>query len=134
MAAAHALVSLPKTGRGAPPESMTLALDGRCRNVIASPGLRDPEEHTGSLYWVVTRTSDTKLVNLEPENVTWQQQIKLNLPGAKRRKVDPVDWSASQLPAFPVLVNKKAISKNTMLCVFLAEKEKAKPKEKPKEK
>ena len=126
MATAHALVSLPKTGRGAPPESMTLALDGRCRNVIASSGLRDPEEHTGSLYWVVTRTSDTKLVNLEPENVTWQQQIKVNLPGAKRRKVDPVDWQSSQLPAFMALVSKKATPKHTKLCVFLAEKSKEK--------
>ena len=125
MANAHAVVTIPKHGRGAHPENMSLALDGRCRNVIANKGVLDPEEHTGSLYWIVTRTSDTKQVNLDWETCTWEQDIKLHLPGpAKKRKVAPVQWSSSELPSFPVLLNKKAIKKNTKLCVFVAEKKK----------
>ena len=128
MAAAHAVVTLPKTGPGAHPENMCLALDGRCRNMIASKDSVDPEAHTGSLYWIVTRTSDPKEVNLQLENFTWEQQIKVNFPGSKRRKVDPVQWQPAQCPSFPVLVNKKAIQKHVKLCMFLAAKSEPKGK------
>jgi hypothetical protein len=126
MASAHAVVTLPKSGRGAHPENQSLALDGRCRNLIASKGTLDPDEHTGSLYWVVRRTSDTKEVNLDLENITWEQQIKVNFsgPGFKKRKLEPVEWTSSECPSFPILVNKKAIKKHTQLCVFLADKKK----------
>ena len=124
MLSAHAVVNLPKTGRGAPPERNGLALDGRCRNVIANKGSTDPEEHTGSLYWAVTRTTDVKVANLDIEHITWQQEIKVNLPGGKKRKAQPIEWSSSELPSFPALVNKKAIPKHTKLCVFQAEKKK----------
>jgi hypothetical protein len=128
MAAAHAVVTLPKNGPGAHPENLCLAMDGRCRNMIASKDSVDPEEHTGSLYWIVTRTSDPQEVNLELEIFTWEQQIKVNLPGSKKRKVDPVQWLPSQCPSFPVLINKKAIQKHTKLCMFLAPKSEAKGK------
>ena len=36
VANAHALVALPKSGRGAHPHNLSLALDGRCWNLIAA--------------------------------------------------------------------------------------------------
>ena len=125
MAAAHAVVSNPKHGRGAHPENLVLALDGRSRNLMASKGSLDKDEHAGSLYWVVTKTSNTKEVNLDLELATWEQHIKVNLPApAKKRKMEVIDWEFSQLPSYPCLVNKKAIAKHTKLCVFLADKKK----------
>ena len=124
MASGHAVVSLPKHGRGAHPENLTLALDGRSRNLMAAKGALDPEEHRGSLYWLVTRTSKLQDVNLEIDNVSWEQEIKVSLPGPKRRKTETLTWTSSELPTFPLLVNKKAIKKHTQLCVFLAEKKK----------
>ena len=92
---------------------------------MASKGSLDKDEHTGSLYWVVTRTSNTKEVNLDLELATWEQHIKVNLPApAKKRKMEVIDWESSQLPSYPCLVNKKAIAKHTKLCVFLADKKK----------
>ena len=128
MAAAHAVVTLPKHGCGAHPENLSVALDGRGRNMIASKGLVDSEEHKGSLYWIVTRTSNPKEANLDLENCSWQQEIKVNLPipAIKKRKIDPVSWSSHELPSFPVMVNKKGIKKHTKLCVFLSEKAKNK--------
>ena len=131
MASAHAVVTLPKHGRGAHPENQTLALDGRSRHQLASKGTTGPDEHKGSLYWIVTRTPNAKEANLDFENLVWEQQIKLSLPAAKKRKLGPVEWQASELPAFPILVNKKAIPKHTKLCVYLADKKNTKdPKKK----
>ena len=117
----HAVVTLPKHGRGAEPENKALALDGRCRHLMNSAGTSDEEEHTGSIYWIVTRTGDPKICNLEYENMTWEQQIKVNLPGPamKARKLETrQEWASSELPMYPVLVNKKAIKKHTLLCVY----------------
>ena len=124
MASAHAVVTIPKHGRGAHPENLSLAIDGRSRNIMATKGTLDSEEHVGSLYWVVTRSSNTKEVNLDLDNVTWEHSIKVNLPALKKRKTEVVNWDPSELPSFPLLVNKKAINKHTKLCVFLAEKKK----------
>ena len=123
-APAHAVVTIPKHGRGAHPENLSLAIDGRSRNIMATKGAIDAEEHVGSLYWVVTRTSNAKDVNLDQDNVTWEHSIKVNLPAPKKRKTETVHWEPSELPSFPLLVNKKAIKKHTMLCVFLADKKK----------
>ena len=133
MASAHAVVTLPKHGRGAHPDNQSLALDGRCRHLIASQGTVGPDEHTGSLYWVVTRTSQAKEANLDFENITWEQHIKFSFPAAKKRKLGPVDWEPAELPAFPILVNKKAIPKHTKLCVYMADKKLTKGKD-PKKK
>ena len=56
MASAHAVVTIPKHGRGAHPENVSLAMDGRSRNLIAKGGSLDKDDHAGSLCWVVTRT------------------------------------------------------------------------------
>ena len=124
MVSAHAVVTLPKHGRGAHPENGSLALDGRTRNLMASAGTIDKDEHVGSLYWSITRTSVLKEVNMEIEQATWQQKIQMHLPGpaSKKRKVDPIEWEPSELPSFPILLNKKAIKKHTKLCVYLADK------------
>ena len=130
MVTAHALVTLPKHGRGAHPSNGTLAMDGRLRNVIASAGLLDKQEHAGSLYWMVTRTCNVKECNLDMDQITWQQNIKVNVPAPKKRKVEVLDWETSELPAFPVMVNKKKIEKHVKLCVFLADQKKKDPKKK----
>ena len=126
MASAHAIVTLPKHGRGAHPTNMSLALDGRTRTRIATKGMCDDpdDDHWGSLYWLVTRTEEAKLANLEQDMVTWQQQIKVTLPAPKRRKTEVLEWEASELPAFPILVNKKALAKHTLLQVFHNKKDK----------
>ena len=129
MAAAHAPVNLPKHGRGAHPSNGNLALDGRMRNVIAGKGVLDTEEHAGSLFWCVTRTSDMTRVNLDLDQVTWDMQIKMSVPAPKRRKVDPNEWTSSELPVIPILVNKKKIGKHTRLCMFMMDKKKDNKKE-----
>ena len=52
MASAHAVVTIPKHGRGAHPGNISLALDGRTRNLIAMSGSLDQDEHHGFLFWV----------------------------------------------------------------------------------
>ena len=90
----------------------------------------DKEEHHGSLFWVIARTSETKEVNLDLDNITWSHNIKMNLPAPKKRKAAVIEWEPSELPSFPILVNKKAIQKKTKLCVYLPKQTKDKPKPK----
>ena len=131
MATAHAVVTIPKHGRGSHPTNGSLALDGRSRSLIARSGVVDKEEHHGSLFWVITRTSETKEANLDLDNITWSHNIKMSLPAPKKRKAEVIEWEPSELPSFPILVNKKAIQKKTKLCVYMPKqtKDKAKPKE-----
>ena len=132
MASAHACVTLPKHGRGSHPENGTLALDGRSRNLLAWKGTcSNQEEQKGNLYWVVTRTSVAKEANLEFDNCSFQNQIKVTLPAAKKRKIHASEWDSAELPSLPVLVNKKAITKHTRLMVFQAEKKKDDKEKKP---
>ena len=123
-AAAHANISLPKTGRGAHPEGQSLALDGRCRSMLARKGTLSDEEHTGSLFWAISRVPDKKQANLTLDSLSWEQEIKVKLPGPpnKKRKVEPVSWDSSELPSIPTLVNLQKIKKHTMLKVYLSEK------------
>ena len=58
METTDAVVTIPKHGRGAHPTNGCLALDGRNRNLIANKGALDKEERRGSLFWVVTQTSE----------------------------------------------------------------------------
>ena len=83
------------------------------------------------MFWVITRTSETKEVNLELGNITWSQNIKMHLRDPKKRKTEVIEWEPSELPSFPILLNKKAIEKHTELCVYLPKqtKDKTKPKE-----
>ena len=131
MTTAHAAVTITKRGRGAHPTSGSLALDGRSRNMIARSGAVDKEEHHGSLFWVTTGTRETKEVNLELDNITWSQNIKMNLPAPKKRKPEVIEWVPSELPSLPILLSKKAIEKHTKLCVYLPKqtKDKTKPTE-----
>ena len=102
-----------------------MALDGRCRSQLASKDMIDPEEHTGSLYWAISRTQDLKKVNLEPELFKFQMDLKVSCAGPVAKKLksqSAVSWDPSELPSFPVLVNKKAILKSTMLCVYLQDR------------
>ena len=126
MANLHAVATLPKHGRGSHPSNQSLALDGRNRHLLASAGSLDDEEHRGSLFWVVTRTPDLKQANVEFENLTWEQNIKVGQPteGAKKRKTLQVEWACGELPAFPTIINKKAIPKNTQILVYLRDKTK----------
>ena len=68
----HALVSLPKHGPGAHPDNQCLALDGRGKGLIAPAGALDADDHTGSLFWVVQRTSKASDANLTLQDVTFQ--------------------------------------------------------------
>ena len=124
MASAHAVVGLPKHGRGAHPEHLCVALDGRGKTQMAEKGSIDSEEHRGSLFWLVERTSKPSEANLTFEHATLEQHTKVSLPGPKRRKVNMVQWETSELPTIPILVNKKAIKKHIKLFVFQAEKKK----------
>ena len=128
MATAHAVVTLPKHGRGAHPHNSSLALDGRSRNMLASKDMVDLEEHRGSLYWMVTRTSDVKEANLDVEMVKWEQSIQMTLPALKKRKAVSCEWSSSELPCFPILVNKEPLTKHTQLFCYLCKDEKKETK------
>ena len=130
MANLHAVVTLPKHGRGSHPSNQSLALDGRNRHLLAAEGSLDEEEHRGSLFWVVTRTPDLKKANLDFENLTWEQTNKVGQPteAGKKRKILQADWTCGELPAFPTILNKKAIPKNTQLFVFLRDNKTKEPK------
>ena len=71
MVAGHAVVGLPKHGKGVHPENASLALDGRGRSSMAARGSTDGEEHLGSFFWMVGRNSKAKDANMELQNVTF---------------------------------------------------------------
>ena len=52
MAVAHAVVGIPKPGRGAYTENLSLAFDGRGRTCIAQKGALGSQEHLGFLVLV----------------------------------------------------------------------------------
>ena len=122
---AHAVVGLPKHGVGAHPSGGSLALDGRSRMFIAHSNTMDELEHTGSLYWVVARSSDDSLCNLSTDTFAWEQKVLVQLPGNKKNKVVAVSRSIDALPAIPVIVNKKPIEKYTQLVLYQKERDKA---------
>ena len=124
MVNANAVVGIPKHGPGAHPEGHNLALDGRSRNIIASKGAIDAAEHTGSLFWLITRASKPSDANLTLEAVAWEHKVTLHMP-LKKRKLS-TEWESKDLPTIPILVNKKTIKAHERLVVFIAEK---KPKE-----
>ena len=123
MASGHAVVDIPKHGRGAHPDGQSMALDGRTRNLIAKKGVLGESEHKGSLFWIVGRTSKASEANLSLEPISFEQKTSLTLPNNKKRKIS-VDWAASEMPSIPILVNKKALKAHTQLLVFHAEKKK----------
>ena len=123
MAAADCQVTLPKVGPGAHPEKLRLAFDGRGRTSMAEVGMKDSNQHLGSLFWLVGRTSKASEANLALENSTFEAQVVVPLPvGPKRRKVSPAaQWASHGMPSVPVLVSKKAIKAQAQLLMYLPE-------------
>ena len=80
MATARAVVGMPKHGRGAHPENVSTALDGRGKTCVAQKGVLDSQTHLGSFFWLVSRTSTTSQANLVPYNVILEQLIKSEPP------------------------------------------------------
>ena len=119
MAAGHAVVGLPKHGRGSHPDNTSLALDGRGRSSMAQRGSIDTEEHLGSFFWLVGITSKDKEANMEMQTASFERSYKVTLPGPKKRKVPNVHWDPNEMPSLPIMVHKKALKKNTKLLVFL---------------
>ena len=105
-------------------------IDGRSKNMLASKNMVDMEEHRGSLYWVVSRTSEAKDVNLDVEMSMWTQSIEMSLPAPKKRKTETCTLDASMMPTVPILVNKTRIKENIQLLVFQPQKKQDKA-EKP---
>ena len=121
MAGNHVVVGLPKHGRGAHPENQNLALDGRGKNLIANKEVLDDDEHMGSLFWLVGKTSSSSDANLSMEVATFEQQVKVHLPGPKKRRVESSKWDPPEMPGVPILVNMKDIKKHTKLLVYSPE-------------
>ena len=82
--AANAALGIPKNGRGAHPDNQALCLDGRGKSCIAAKGSIDDDEHKGILYWLAQRTSEQKEANTTIENITWEQQLSLQMPYKKK--------------------------------------------------
>jgi hypothetical protein len=127
----HAVVGLPKYGPGKHPTNDCLALDGRSRTSLAHEGSIDDTENTGSLYWLVSRTSEHAKANMSLENVSWEQTVKLQLP--LRQKKSVVAWASNDLPTIPIFVNKKKVAAHVRLANFFDEEKDKKAKEKAKE-
>ena len=98
-----------------------MALDGRSRTSIASQDLVDGTEHTGSLFWIVRRSSDPSLANMVFEAVTWEQKIVMNLPMKKQRK-HTIEWASNDLPKVDLPINRKPIKAHQRLVVFVPPK------------
>ena len=95
---------------------------------MAGSGSIDEHEHTGSLFWLVARTPDPAEANLHTETMSFKQNIEivLSAPAHKKRKLQPSEWAASDLPCLPYLTNQKPLAKHTRLCMFMPEKGQAK--------
>ena len=129
MVVAHVVVCIPKNGRGAHLENLSLALDGRGRTCIAQKGVLDSQEHLGSFFWLVSRTSTASQANLFLEHAILEQLVKVSPLGPKKRKVVSVPSESSAIIAIPVLVNKKTLKKHTQLFVFQKDNQKCEKNE-----
>ena len=118
MAGNHVVVGLPKHGRGSHPDNQSLALDGRGKNLIANKEVLDDDEHLGSLVWLVGKTSSSSDANLSMEIATFEHQIKVHLPGPKRRKSETSKWDPPEMPGVPILTYINALQKHTKLLVY----------------
>ena len=102
---------------GSVPGNRVLAIDGRGQGHLEHPVSADKGPGVlGNLFWVIPRTSERKLANLTLEYSHVQaansSALQVVLPGGKTRKVK---LGAKSLPHIPMLTNKKAVPKNTML-------------------
>ena len=112
----NCVIGVPQHGPGAPPEPLTLAIDGRGRASLASKDLVDGNEHTGSLFWVVQRVPPQEPANMSLDLVGWTHKVTLFPPLPKMPKHE-VNWDTTDLPSVPIMVNKKAIKAHTRLVV-----------------
>ena len=92
---------------------------------MAPKGLCGTDEHAGSFYWVVARTSKASEANLSLDSATFEQTLKVTLPAPKKRKTTNLTWESAEMPSIPILVNKAKIEKDKQLLVFLSEKKKS---------
>ena len=95
---------------------MCVSLDGRFHGSIASKDLVDCSEHSGSLYWLVKRSSDKENANMDFETFTWEGHVQLRLPWKKAG--DHIEFRPENLSSVPLLMNKKAIQAHERLVVF----------------
>ena len=111
----NCLVGIPAHGPGTHPDGGHLALDGRFRSQLASQDLVDGPEHTGSLFWLVHRSTDESKANMVIEPVTWEHRVTLTMPFKKQKR--SVDWDSKDLLTVPGLLNRKAIHAHERLVV-----------------
>ena len=116
---ANCPVGVPQCGPGKHPEGHSMALGGRTRTSIASKDLFDGAEHTGSLFWLVHRTSDSTEANMSLEQTPFEMHCTIHL--IKKHKHN-WDWQSEDLPKIPILMNRKTIKQHQRLAMFLEPK------------
>ena len=116
---ANCPIGVPAYGPGKHPEGQSMALDGRARTCIASKGLIDGAEPTGSLFWLVHRTSDSTEANMTLEQTSFEMNCVLHV--AKKQK-HHWDWESEDLPNIPIRMNRKTIKPHQRLAMFLESK------------
>ena len=113
---AHVQVGLPKCGWGAS-KLEGVALDGRSRNSIqAKDSLGDGIEKTGSLFWMVQRTTEKTEANLFQEPLTIKGNFAVG-GGSKKLKLT-LEWDSANMPTIPILSNKKVLKEHVQLVAF----------------
>ena len=120
--ASNSPVGCPRTGRGAHPQGLGMAIDGRSRGLIAATGSIDGSAHHGNLFWMVGGTSKASDANMAKEHAAFKISVALKLSGKKRKL--STEWGTSEAPTIEYLVNKKALAMHTKLLVFHAEAKK----------
>ena len=113
----HCQITVPVSGDGSSPDGKFLSIDGRGRSSIACKDLLDPSEHTGSLFWLVDRSTDKSLANMVLQQISWEHTVTLHLPTKKTKHT--VEKESKDLPGLSVLVNRKAVKAHERLVVFL---------------
>ena len=115
--ASNSPIGAPRTGRGAPPQGLGMAIDGRTRVIIANTGSIDGNAHKGNLFWMVGGTSKAADANMVREHAAFEISVALKLSGSKKRKLS-TSWGTTEAPTIEYLVNKKALAVHTKLLVF----------------
>ena len=114
---ANCQIGVPVHGDGSSPKGRFLSIDGRSRASLAAKGLVDHCEHTGSLFWVVERTTEKLQANMALETISWEHTVTLHLPLKKTKHT--VETESKDLPGLSVLVNRKAVKAHVRLLVHM---------------
>merc|ERR1712214_47196 len=99
MSFANCPIGVPAYGPGKHPEGHAMALDGRTRICIASKDLIDGAEHTGPLFWLVHRTSDSAQANMALEEPSCELYCTILVNNKQNHSWD---WDTEDLPKIPV--------------------------------